>query len=92
MSKVIRSTDQMAPMSKKCECCQLLLRGEPVIMSSPLCESPNTLLAEENGSGDAVKECDSTEAKSEEEIVEDPEQYEERFRVDRRKLEQMLHG
>lgn len=52
--------------------------------SSP---SPSRSLSE-----DTREDNDSLSVKNEDENSLDPDQYEERFRVDRRKLEQMLHG
>ena len=43
-------------------------------------------------SGDVLCDNDSVGTRNEEQTAEDPDQYEERFRVDRKKLEQMLHG
>ncbi|XP_067932414.1 protein bicaudal C homolog 1-like isoform X2 [Watersipora subatra] len=56
-------------------------------MSSPISTSLHNQISgdvlHDNGTVDTRNNCDS---------VNDPNQYEERFRVDRKKLEQMLHG
>ena len=69
---------------------QLLLRDKPGTMSSPQTVFPNSIPRQH--STDILCDSDSVGTRNDGESVEDSSQYEERFRVDRKKLEQMLHG
>ena len=74
--------------------CQNIRRDESRMMSGAQSPSPSSSPQPSRENGELQNDSDSVGTRNEEEnnIEEDPDQYEERFRVDRRKLEQMLHG
>lgn len=92
MSKVILESrpDQTFFESRREEqACQFVERHDRGMMSSPQSHSPTSLPSQE--SSELLCDSDSVGTRNEESVQEQHE-YEERFRVDRRKLEQMLHG
>lgn len=74
--------------------CQNLRRDDRRMMSGAESPSPSSSPQPTRESNELQNDSDSLDTRNGEEInlEEDPDQYEERFRVDRRKLEQMLHG